>query len=699
MYNPLDDLPSQFHVRTPGSPAPTHYSIVTANSTPSPRHHQQVMSPNPLETTHDTASTTTASAPVTLQAAAEQQQLGGQVTLQQMTHISIPAETLRAFGTSIGEDLSFAADIQAAVTELSSRIQYRTEVLAGAVGAIGGSVGELQAGCQVLTATLDQLRDTVVRQQAAVQSLVEGRESDRRDARTQIEASKHDLRRYLEERGTEEQQVKNKLDESLQREASLLAKVEALTGRVAELDESVKHTQVRMQEHKRRLDAQEREIYAPLKGEPGDQASLARAVQALAEKVDRELAVLTTQQREQGEGLHNSLEQLRAAVLPKVQTEIDRLDERVSAIEEGPDKLEEVQLGATTSKDSHRDTQSPQLQPMPAQNNREPLHFELTPNTDQAPSFGVQDASSAWWDQTGDEPEHWSTWGRGRTEVDPLNPWGLTAPPPGLGSRRRTSSGRSPSPGARPGNRKSAPEIPNGKWKCLTDLPRYHQEPGEPWELGLGFTTWKRQILAVCTTVAPEFATFVEDRFHLAHQRHESRMSGAPIAEAPRLEACFETYEARLVVSLMRILPAEVKDSAVEDAENKITSLSLLEELVHQVQPGGQEEVASLLRYMRNLDPVQSARDALECIRRWKLARLRAAALNLPSTAPSEAMRALCTLVKHIEKRSDSLRTRMSLIKLSPDIQRPTELGVQMILETLDKELRQLAADEQLKAN
>ena len=41
MYNPLDDLPSQFHVRTPGSPAPTHYSIVTANSTPSPRHHQQ----------------------------------------------------------------------------------------------------------------------------------------------------------------------------------------------------------------------------------------------------------------------------------------------------------------------------------------------------------------------------------------------------------------------------------------------------------------------------------------------------------------------------------------------------------------------------------------------------------------------------------------------------------------------------------
>ena len=86
----LNDLPSQFHRRNLGSPAPTHYSIVMANSTPSPRHHQQVMSPNPLETTHDT------------------------VNNNNICTISIPAETLRAFA-SIGEDLSFAADIQAAM--------------------------------------------------------------------------------------------------------------------------------------------------------------------------------------------------------------------------------------------------------------------------------------------------------------------------------------------------------------------------------------------------------------------------------------------------------------------------------------------------------------------------------------------------------------------------------------------------------
>ena len=97
----------------------------------------------------------------------------------------------------------------------------------------------------------------------------------------------------------------------------------------------------------------------------------------------------------------------------------------------------------------------------------------------------------------------------------------------------------------------------------------------------MAFTTWKRQILAVCTTVAPEFEAFVEGRFMLAQTRHESRMSGTSPIEVPKLEACFETYEARFVVSLMRIHPAEVKDSAVEDAEHKITSLALLEELVH----------------------------------------------------------------------------------------------------------------------
>ena len=87
--------------------------------------------------------------------------------MQKMKRITVPIETLRAFQTSIGEDLFFAADIQAAVTELSACVQYRTETLAGAIGSIGGSVADMQTGCQQLAATLEQLQERVTRQQAS----------------------------------------------------------------------------------------------------------------------------------------------------------------------------------------------------------------------------------------------------------------------------------------------------------------------------------------------------------------------------------------------------------------------------------------------------------------------------------------------------------------------------------------------------
>ena len=39
------------------------------------------------------------------------------------------------------------------------------------------------------------------------------------------------------------------------------------------------------------------------------------------------------------------------------------------------------------------------------------------------------------------------------------------------------------------------------------------------WEVGMGYTTWRRQVLAVCTTVGAEFAQFVDGQFVQAHAR------------------------------------------------------------------------------------------------------------------------------------------------------------------------------------
>ena len=206
-YNSLDDLPISIR-RNLGSPAPTHYSVVTNTPSPNP-HNRQVMSPN-LTTSHDTTTPSASTTPPALAAAAEeQQQQASVVTVQQMTRVSLPADTLRAFQTSIGEDLSFAADIQAAVTELSSRVQYRAEILASAVGSIGGSVADMQAGCQQLAVALEQLQDRVNRQQTPsveqilsdlqrqgniIQALVESRDQTRHE----LDQLKADLQRYFE---------------------------------------------------------------------------------------------------------------------------------------------------------------------------------------------------------------------------------------------------------------------------------------------------------------------------------------------------------------------------------------------------------------------------------------------------------------------------------------------------------------------
>ena len=70
----------------------------------------------------------------------------GPAGAHQKPQVELPADVLRSFTTSISDDLSFAADIQAALIELASRIQYRTEVLGSALGEVGQSVRGLQDG-------------------------------------------------------------------------------------------------------------------------------------------------------------------------------------------------------------------------------------------------------------------------------------------------------------------------------------------------------------------------------------------------------------------------------------------------------------------------------------------------------------------------------------------------------------------------
>eukprot|EP00439_Symbiodinium_sp_Y106_P037262 s4362_g4.t1 len=193
----------------------------------------------------------------------------------------------------------------------------------------------------------------------------------------------------------------------------------------------------------------------------------------------------------------------------------------------------------------------------------------------------------------------------------------------------------------------------------------YNTITGQPWETALAFTTWRRQFLAVCETVSGPFARYVEAQFDAAHKRHELGMAGGTRQDIPAVDEKFRDWESRLVVGLLKVLPQDVKSAVVEDNSTTMTSLGLLEEVVTLVQPGGREEVASLLSYVTGLQPATSAKKALEIIR----------------------------LKLH------SLRTRLSIMKLAPEVQFPIEKGLGMMLDTLENELRQASADETLRLN
>ena len=113
-----------------------------------------------------------------------------------------------------------------------------------------------------------------------------------------------------------------------------------------------------------------------------------------------------------------------------------------------------------------------------------------------------------------------------------------------------------------------------------------------------------------------------------------------------------------------------VKNPAVEGSiDGRIRSIALLQELHHQVQPGGKEEQTSLT-FIRSLDPVSAAQEAATVLRRWKLVKARVQASGIAEPAPLEMTKDLQTLVKTLRRRHDSLETRLALVRLSPALPR-----------------------------
>ena len=245
--------------------------------------------------------------------------------------------------------------------------------------------------------------------------------------------------------------------------------------------------------------------------------------------------------------------------------------------------------------------------------------------------------------------------------------------------------------------------IPNERWKCLTEVPTFDPKDGAgtPWELGLRFDVWKKQFHTLASNVHPKFAEYLLECFKRAQERHDVQAEGRTAPPLLPVTGYPATFESRLVMVLLRVLPEGIKTPALEadEGNQKIYSMRLLEELYLCVRPGGLEEQQTLVRFMRQVAPVATAREAIELLRRWRLAKNRIAPLALPDVPAYEQINGIQKLLRTLEKKYDSLRTRLSLIRIHPDVQLGRPQGVNMALEAVEQELRQIAADEMARSN
>ena len=136
-----------------------------------------------------------------------------------------------------------------------------------------------------------------------------------------------------------------------------------------------------------------------------------------------------------------------------------------------------------------------------------------------------------------------------------------------------------------------------------------------------------------------------------------------------------------------------------QGSEYLVSTLLLLEAVMERFSPGGTAEMSSLLQFQRTLPTAGTFKELLGTIRRFELVKGRSEYLKLPPIAAHETIRSLEGLTRNLEKKHSSLAMRLNLIRLTPEVVVPSEVGVQRMLTTLVQEGRRTQAEDEVARN
>ena len=204
---------------------------------------------------------------------------------------------------------------------------------------------------------------------------------------------------------------------------------------------------------------------------------------------------------------------------------------------------------------------------------------------------------------------------------------------------------------------RSSTTIPAGAWKLLKDVPKLQAPRGQPWESGLQLNQWLSELTTIAMAIHPTFKEYLAAQLRQANHRYEQRQihGGAPMDEV-QVRPQEEELETRLSLTLVRLLPEQMRRPAIEmGLGDRISSVNLLEAVFEQYAPGGVAEKTSLTTFLRGLPTAKSFTEVLATLRRLRLAKARAEVLKLPPIPAHEMLQSLSSVVRDLEKRAPTL--------------------------------------------
>ena len=519
MYSPLDDVPFSVRMNLTQSPAPTHYSMVSATPSPETRAviNQQVMSP-------------TTTGPVNHP---ENAGLMSATLQQQRLHLQIPSEVLREFQQSAAFDSSVLSDLRAAFQELHDRVNHRTSIL-------GQATTALHDGYSGMVQEIQRMQGLVQTQAQEIERLL----NINGNLRLELDAVQQQL---LESRD----EMTDVRMGRLQWQAELEAHVARLEGQLGTVVNE-QGRQVKMVEN----------LFETCTSAVGQTDPAARtAIETLASRMDTVESVVKTS-LEASESVQKGLLNVRTEVdvIQNRQEQIlDRLDNEATSIvasqhpSGGPSGV--VTYGGFATEVGNAQNMS--ATPVLAMTPYAPIHIG------QGNALGTPAPD---WDAD------WSgvTWPNADWSNVPGGGWPDLGEPPGLPSQlkgaAKVDEGNAASTSAARADggavvTQLGREIPNARWKCLLDVPVFDptEGSGSPWELGLRLDVWRRQFSTLASTVSVEFADYVAACFKRAQERHDLQARGDAMPPLDPVKGYPEEFESRLVIVLLKVLLRQSK--------------------------------------------------------------------------------------------------------------------------------------------